>query len=179
MQRLLELALFIDRMNDRVAAIAKWSIAAACAISAANAFVRYGFNFSSNAFLEIQWYLFAACVMFGTSQVLRVNEHVRVDILYNIYPTRGKVFVDIMGLSLFLMPMCLLIIWLILPLVTQQFLTGETSSNAGGLIRWPVTATVPLGLGLLALQGVSEIIKRVAWLMHKYEMDTHYERPLQ
>lgn len=179
MQRLLELALFIDRMNDRVAAVAKWSIAAACAISAANAFVRYGFNFSSNAFLEVQWYLFAACVMFGTSQVLRVNEHVRVDILYNLYPSRGKVFVDIMGLSLFLLPMCLLIIWLIIPLVVQQFLTGETSSNAGGLVRWPVTATVPLGLGLLALQGLSEIVKRVAWLMHKYEMDTHYERPLQ
>lgn len=179
MKRLLELALRIDRFNDWVASVAKWSIAAACAISAANAFVRYGFNFSSNAFLEIQWYLFAACVMFGTSQVLRVNEHVRVDILYNLYPTKGKVFVDIMGLSLFLMPMCLLITWLILPLLTQQFLTGETSSNAGGLIRWPVTATVPLGLSLLALQGASEIIKRVAWLMHVYEMDTHYERPLQ
>ena len=179
MQRLLNTALFIDRMNDWVASIAKWSIAAACAISAANAFVRYGFNFSSNAFLEIQWYLFAACVMFGTSQVLRVNEHVRVDILYNMYPTRGKVYVDIMGLSLFLMPMCLLIIWLIIPLVFDQFMTGERSANAGGLIRWPVTATVPLGLGLLALQGFSEIIKRVAWLMHRYEMDTHYERPLQ
>ena len=179
MQRLLNTALFIDRMNDWVASIAKWSIAAACAISAANAFVRYGFNFSSNAFLEIQWYLFAACVMFGTAQVLRVNEHVRVDILYNIYPTRGKVYVDIMGLSLFLMPMCLLIIWLIIPLAYDQFMTGERSSNAGGLIRWPVTATVPLGLSLLALQGASEIIKRVAWLMHRYEMDTHYERPLQ
>lgn len=179
MKRLIELALLIDRFNDRVASVAKWSIAAACAISAANAVVRYGFNYSSNAFLEIQWYLFAGCVMFGTAQVLRVNEHVRVDILYNLYPTKGKVYVDIMGLSLFLMPMCLLIIWLIMPLLVQQFVTGETSSNAGGLIRWPVTATVPLGLGLLALQGASEIIKRVAWLMHKYEMDTHYERPLQ
>ncbi len=179
MQKLIDAALFIDRFNDRVASVAKWSIAAACAISAANAFVRYGFSFSSNAFLEIQWYLFAACVMFGTAQVLRVNEHVRVDILYNLYPTRGKVWVDIMGLSLFLMPMCLLIIWLIIPLVVNQFVTGETSSNAGGLIRWPVTATVPLGLSLLALQGVSEIIKRVAWLLHRYEMDMHYERPLQ
>ncbi len=102
MQKLIDAALFIDRFNDRVASVAKWSIAAACAISAANAFVRYGFSFSSNAFLEIQWYLFAACVMFGTAQVLRVNEHVRVDILYNLYPTRGKVWVDIMGLSLFL-----------------------------------------------------------------------------
>jgi len=179
MKRLIELALRIDRFNDRVASVAKWSIAAACAISASNAAIRYGFNFSSNAFLEIQWYLFAVCVMFGTAQVLRVNEHVRVDILYNLYPSKAKVWVDIMGMCLFLMPMCLLIIWLILPLVTQQFLTGETSSNAGGLIRWPVTATVPLGLGLLALQGTSEIIKRVGWLMHAYEMDTHYERPLQ
>ena len=179
MKPLLFLAEFIDAINNRLGTLANWAVLLSCFISCANAVFRFGFSLSSNAWLEIQWYLFAGAVMLGASLVLRVNEHVRVDILYNLYPTKGKVYVDIMGLSLFLMPMCLLIIWLIIPLLTQQFITGETSSNAGGLIRWPVTATVPLGLGLLALQGLSEIIKRVAWLQHKYEMDTHYERPLQ
>jgi TRAP-type mannitol/chloroaromatic compound transport system permease small subunit len=179
MKTLLALAQGIDTANDFFAALAKWAVAAACFFSAGNALVRYGFDYSSNAFLEVQWYLFAACVMLGAPQVLRLNEHVRVDVLYGLYPSRSKVLVDLSGLCLFLLPTTLLVMVLSWPLVVDQFMSGERSSQAGGLIRWPVTATIPLGLALLSLQGVSEIIKRVGWLRHVHEMDTHYDRPLQ
>lgn len=179
MKTLLTLARWIDALNDRFASIAAWAVLAACAISATNAIVRYGFNHSSNAYLEIQWYLFAAGVMFGTSQVLRLNEHVRVDVLYGQYPSRAKVVIDLLGLFLFLLPVTVVVIYLSWPLLLSHISTGERSSNAGGLIRWPVTLTLPLGMALLSLQGVSEIIKRIGWLTHSYEMDTHYERPLQ
>ena len=141
--------------------------------------MRYTFSISSNGFIEIQWYLFAVCVMFGAPQVLRVNEHVRVDVLYGIYPSRGKVLVDLMGLCLFLLPLTLYIAYAALPVLTQMYVSQEMSSNAGGLIRWPAMLTIPVGMVLVALQGFSEIVKRVGWLMHVYEMDTHYERPLQ
>jgi TRAP-type mannitol/chloroaromatic compound transport system permease small subunit len=179
MKALLALAHGIDKLNDRFADLAKWAVMAACLICAANAVVRYALDISSNGFLEIQWYLFAACVMFGASQVLRVNEHVRVDVLYTHYPAKMKVLVDIMGLAFFLIPVSLLIIYLALPIFERMYATGEMSSNAGGLIRWPVMLTIPVGMGLLVLQAVSEIIKRVGWLLHVHEMDMHYERPLQ
>jgi TRAP-type mannitol/chloroaromatic compound transport system permease small subunit len=179
MKTLLTLARWIDALNDRFASMATWAVLAACLISAANAVVRYGFDYSSNAYLEIQWYLFAACVMFGTAQVLRLNEHVRVDVLYGLYTSRTKVLIDLFGLCLFLLPVTLLVIYLSWPLLMSQIGSGERSNNAGGLIRWPVTLTLPLGMAMLSLQGLSEIIKRVGWLTHPYEMDTHYERPLQ
>lgn len=179
MKTLLALARLIDAVTDRFAVLAKWAILIACAISAGNAVIRYSLDISSNAFLEIQWYLFAVCVMFGASQVLRVNEHVRVDILYGIYPTRTKVIVDLVGICVFLIPLCAFIAWSTMPVLTQMYVTKEMSSNAGGLIRWPAMLTIPLGMGLLILQAVSEVIKRIGWLMHVYEMDTHYERPLQ
>lgn len=179
MKALLALARGIDALNDRFADFAKWAVLAACLISAGNAAVRYALDISSNAFLEIQWYLFAAVVMFGASQVLRVNEHVRVDVFYGHYPTRVKVVVDILGMLFFLIPVSLLIIYLALPIFERMYETKEMSSNAGGLIRWPVMLTIPLGLSLLVLQALSEVIKRVGWLMHVHEMDTHYERPLQ
>lgn len=179
MNHLLQLARWIDALNDRFARLATWAVLGACLISAANAVVRFGFDYSSNAYLEIQWYLFAACVMLGAAQVLKLNEHVRVDVLYGLYPTRWKVLVDLLGLCFFLIPFALLVIRLSWPLMMLQFTTGERSSNAGGLIRWPVTLTLPLGMALLSLQALSEIIKRVGWLAHRFEMDTHYERPLQ
>ncbi|WP_439589421.1 TRAP transporter small permease subunit [Hydrogenophaga sp.] len=179
MKRLLALARGIDAITDCFAVLAKWAILAACAISTTNAVIRYSFDISSNAFLEVQWYLFAACVMFGAAQVLRVNEHVRVDIFYGMYPTRAKVLVDLAGLVLFLLPMTLFIAYSSLPVFVRMFVSQEMSSNSGGLIRWPAMLTIPLGLSLVALQGVSEIIKRAGWLMHVHEMDTHYERPLQ
>jgi TRAP-type mannitol/chloroaromatic compound transport system permease small subunit len=178
-KNLLTLARWIDVLNDRFASFAAWTVLGACVISAANALIRYGFDHSSNAYLEIQWYLFAAGVMFGTSQVLRLNEHVRVDVLYGRFATRTKVIVDLFGLCFFLLPVTLLVIYLSWPIFVVHLASVETSSNAGGLIRWPVTLTLPLGMALLSLQGVSEIIKRVGWLTHQFEMDTHYERPLQ
>lgn len=179
MKPLLALAAAIDRLTDRVAWIARWAVVAACFISAGNAIVRYGFDWSSNALLEVQWYLFAVCVMFGAAKVLRLNEHVRVDVLYTLYPTRAKVVFDLVGLLVLLLPAVVLIAVWAWPLFWQQLLSGEMSSQSGGLIRWPVTMTVPLGMALVALQGVSEVIKRIGWLTGDHDMDTHYERPLQ
>jgi TRAP-type mannitol/chloroaromatic compound transport system permease small subunit len=179
MNALLALSRLIDKINDKFGEAAKWLVLASCFISATNAVVRYGFNYSSNAYLEIQWYLFAAVVMLGASQVLRVNEHIRVDVVYSHYSGRTQALVDLAGLVLFMLPSMLVMIYFSLPLFLKMYATGEMSSNAGGLIRWPAMLTLPLGFALLFAQGVSEAIKRFAWLAHKYEGDFHYERPLQ
>jgi len=179
MKLLLAFARGIDWISDRFASVAAWAVLASCFISAGNALVRYGLHTSSNAWLEIQWYLFAACVMLGASQVLRVNEHVRVDVFYGRLSGRGKVLVDLFGLIVFLLPVMALMLYYSWPLFLRMYETGEMSNSAGGLIRWPVMLTLPLGFALMLLQGVAEVIKRIAWLMHRHEMDTHYERPLQ
>jgi TRAP-type mannitol/chloroaromatic compound transport system permease small subunit len=179
MKALLPLVRMADRIGDGFARLAEWAALASCLISAGNAVIRYSLNIGSNAWLEIQWYLFAACVMFGAAQVLRVNEHVRVDLLYSRYGTRGKVWVDLLGLIVFLLPMTLAMLYYAWPLFVDRWTSGEMSQSAGGLIRWPVVLTLPLGFALLLLQGLAEIVKRVAWLRGEYEMDTHYERPLQ
>lgn len=179
MNGLLTLSRGIDFVNDRFAIAAKWAVFASCLISAANAVVRYGFNYSSNAYLEIQWYLFAGCVMLGAAQVLRVNEHVRVDVIYGMYSGRTQALIDLVGLVFFMLPSMVVMVYFSWPLFLKMFLTGEVSSNAGGLIRWPAMLMLPLGFTLLFFQGVSEAIKRVAWLAHKYEGDFHYEKPLQ
>jgi len=176
---LLGLSKFIDGLSDRFGTLAQWAVLLSCFISAANAFTRYSFSYSSNAFLEIQWYLFAACVMLGAAQVLRVNEHVRVDLLYGRLSGRGQAWLDLAGLCLFLVPVMVAMIHYSWPLFVQRWETGEMSSNAGGLIRWPVMLMLPLGFGLVLLQGVSEIIKRALWLAHRYEGEFHYERPVQ
>ena len=151
----------------------------ACLISAGNAMSRYAFDLSSNAWLEIQWYLFAAIVMLGASHTLRVNEHVRVDILYTHLSERGKEWLDLIGTAVFLVPSMLVIAWYSIPFFQLSWHTQEISGNAGGLIRWPVKVLVPLGFTLVALQGVSEIIKRAAALRGKTRFETHYERPVQ
>jgi TRAP-type mannitol/chloroaromatic compound transport system permease small subunit len=179
MNGLLTLSRGIDYMNDRFAILAKWAVFASCLISAANAVVRYLANYSSNAYLEIQWYLFAGVVMLGAAQVLRVNEHIRVDVIYGRYSGRTQALIDLVGLVLFMLPSMLVMIHFAWPLFVKMYLTGEVSSNAGGLIRWPAMLLLPLGFSLLFVQGVSEAIKRVAWLMHRYDADFHYERPLQ
>ncbi len=179
MNSLLTLSRGIDFVNDRFAILAKWAVFASCLISALNAIVRYVANYSSNSFLEIQWYLFAACVMLGASQVLRVNEHVRVDVLYGLYSGRTQALIDLAGMLLFLLPVMVVMIYYSWPLFVKMYVSGEMSSNAGGLIRWPAMLMLPLGFALLMAQGLSEVIKRVAWLNHKYEADFHYERPLQ
>lgn len=179
MNSLLAISRLIDKVNDLFGDIAKWAVITSCFISAINAIVRYGFNYSSNAYLEIQWYLFAAVVMLGASQVLRVNEHIRVDVIYGRYSGRTQALIDLTGLALFMLPSMAVMIYFSLPLFWKMYLTGEVSSNAGGLIRWPAMLLLPLGFSLLFAQGVSETIKRIAWLAHKYEADFHYEKPLQ
>lgn len=179
MPLLLKCVRLIDALTDRFGAIAKWAVILSCFISAANAIVRYTFDYSSNGFLEIQWYLFAVCVMFGAAQVLRVNEHVRVDVLYGRYSGKTQVLIDIFGILFFLLPVMVAMLYFSFPLFLKMYVSNEMSSNAGGLLRWPAMLTLPLGFSLMILQGLSELIKRVAWLQHKYDLDIHYERPLQ
>ena len=179
MESLLRLSRLIDAINDRFAGIAKWAVLISCFISAGNAVVRYLLNYSSNAWLEIQWYMFAVCVMLGAAQVLRLNEHVRVDVIYGQYSGRVQAWVDLIGTVFFLMPVMALMIYFSWPLFLQMYNTGEMSSNSGGLIRWPAMLLLPVGFTLLLFQGLSEAIKRAAWLANKYQGEFHYERPLQ
>jgi TRAP-type mannitol/chloroaromatic compound transport system permease small subunit len=179
MKPLLAYVRAIDWISERLGIIAAVCVLAAVLISAGNAFVRYGLDYSSNAWLEIQWYLFAVTVMFGASLVLKLNEHVRVDILYGHLKGHGKVYVDLAGLLVFLLPVMGTLAWLSWPLFVSMYVSGETSSNVGGLIRWPAMLTLPLGFALVFLQGVAEVIKRIAYLRGEYPMDTHYERPVQ
>ena len=179
MKSLLKLAHAIDRLNEKIGRIAVWAVFVSCMVSAGNATIRYLFDTSSNAWLELQWYLFAVTVMLGCAYVLKVNEHVRVDVIYGRLSGTRKAAVDLFGMIFFLMPAALLILWMSWPWFLDSYVHNEMSSNAGGIVRWPVKLTVPLGFALLSLQGLSEIIKRVAFLKGDYAMDTHYERPLQ
>ncbi len=179
MKLLLAFARLIDGVTDVFAMVAKWAVLFCSLISAGNALMRYIFDYSSNAWLEIQWYLFAGCVMLGAAQVLRINEHVRVDVIYGNLKSRTRVYIDLFGLMFFLMPAMLLFLYLSWPLFVGMLISQEGSPNTGGLIRWPAMMLLPLGFALMSLQGISEMIKRVGWLTHRYEMDLHYERPLQ
>ncbi|RZL85790.1 MAG: TRAP transporter small permease subunit [Variovorax sp.] len=169
----------IDHLTDLAGAIAKWALLLACVISGGNALIRYGIGTSSNGWLEIQWYLFGAGVMLGAAQVLRLNEHVRVDLFYGRWSARGQVLMDLFGLIVFLLPIMGLLAYLSWPLLIDMIRSNESSPNAGGLIRWPAMALLPLGFGLLVLQAFSEIVKRILWLQNRYEMKTHYEKPVQ
>lgn len=169
----------VDWINERVSRLAVWAVFLSCMVSAVNATIRYLVSESSNAWLELQWYLFAATVMLGAPFVLKVNEHVRVDVLYSRFESRRQALIDLFGLVVFLMPAALLLAWMSWPYVLDSIVTGETSSNAGGLIRWPFKILIPVGFALLSLQGIAEIVKRIAYLRGDYAMDTHYERPLQ
>ena len=179
MNALLRVSRAIDGLNERLGHLANWMIVVACLISAANAMVRYAFDLSSNAWLEVQWYLFAAIVMLGASYTLQLNEHVRVDILYTHLSERGKEWLDLLGAVLFLIPSALIIAWLSWPFFRESWAIQEYSTNAGGLLRWPVKILIPLGFVLLALQAVSEIIKRAASLAGAARYETHYEKPVQ
>ncbi|MGE4239724.1 TRAP transporter small permease subunit [Ramlibacter sp.] len=179
MAALLKFALALDWLHERLGRFAAWCVFISAMICAGNAFVRYGFDMSSNAWLEVQWYLFAAIVMFGAPYVLEKNEHVRVDIIYGKLRGNGKVWVDLFGLTFFLLPVIGLLFWLSVPYFWKVFVTNEMSNNAGGLIRWPAVLTMPLGFGLLFLQGIAEIIKRVAYLQGRFAMDVTYEKPVQ
>jgi TRAP-type mannitol/chloroaromatic compound transport system permease small subunit len=161
---LLSLSRWIDRVSEFIGRWVAWLVLAAALISALNASVRKVFNTSSNAFLEIQWYLFAAVFLLAAGYTLMRQEHVKIDVVSGRFSKRTQIWIDIVGLCLFLFPFVFMIIKLAMPLVINAFVTGEVSSNAGGLIRWPVFALLPLGLALLGLQGVSELIKRIAFL---------------
>ena len=179
MSGLLKLALGMDWISQQMGRLAAWAVLAAAFISAGNAFVRYGLDISSNGWLEIQWYMFAVTVMLGAPVVLKMNEHVRVDIFYGRLKGHGPVYVDLFGLVCFLLPVMATIAWLSWPLFVGMLRSGEMSNNAGGLIRWPAMMLLPLGFALMFLQGLAEVIKRIAYLQGKFEMDTHYEKPVQ
>jgi TRAP-type mannitol/chloroaromatic compound transport system permease small subunit len=179
MRALLSLSRAIDTLNEKIGHAATWLVLLACVVSAGNAVMRWGFDLSSNAWLEIQWYLFAGMVMLGGAYTLRMNEHVRVDVLYGRYSERTRAWVDLLGAIFFLLPMSIVIGWMSWPLFLSSYEIGEVSGNAGGLLRWPVKILIPIGFALLTLQGVSEIIKRIAVLSGRVQLDTHYERPLQ
>ena len=179
MHALIMLSRAIDFVNARLGRVANWMILIACLISAANAMIRYAFDISSNAWLEVQWYLFAGVVMLGASYTLQRNEHVRVDILYMHLSERGKEWLDFIGTAVFLIPSCLIIAWLSWPFFYESWHIQEMSTNAGGLLRWPVKILIPVGFVLVALQGLSEMIKRGAALHGDVRYVTHYERPVQ
>jgi TRAP-type mannitol/chloroaromatic compound transport system permease small subunit len=176
---LLKLALAYDWLTTKLGKIAAWTVLLAALISAGNAMVRYGFDISSNGWLEIQWYLFAATVMLGAPVVLKLNEHVMVDIVYGRLKGHGPVYVDLFGLLFFLLPVMAILAYLSWPLFVSMYKSQEMSGNAGGLIRWPFMLLLPLGFGLVFLQGVSEIIKRICYLKGIFQMDMHYEKPVQ
>jgi TRAP-type mannitol/chloroaromatic compound transport system permease small subunit len=176
---LLKLSDWIDRLNEKFGVVANWLVLLACVISAGNAVSRYLFSESSNGWLEVQWYMFAGMVLLGGPYTLKMNEHVRVDLVYGMVSERTRIWIDIVCGVLFLMPICVILIYFTWPWFVESWRLGEESSNAGGLIRWPVKLVLPVGFALMLLQGISELIKRVAALEHVIEADFKYEKPLQ
>ena len=173
----------IDYVNQYLGKAASIMILLSCVVSALNALLRYGLDISNNWPLELQWYLFAAAVMLGASYTLKRNEHVRVDLIYSQLSDRGRLWVDLFGLGLFLIPACALFAWLSwATLFYPSWLVMEHSSNSGGLARYPIKFVVPFGFFMLYLQGLSEIIKRIGALTGKVTLpaeDLHYEKPMQ
>ena len=164
MTPLLSLSRLIDGMTNLIGRTMMWFLLATTLISASNAIIRKVFNISSNAFLEIQWYLFAAVFMLGSGYAFMKNAHVRIDFISSKFSARGRNIVDVLGIIIFVFPLCYLMIKLSWPVFYNAWVSGEMSSNAGGLVRWPVYAVIPLGFVILAVQSISELIKRVAFL---------------
>ena len=162
---LLALSRAIDAFTERVGRIVYWLVLVVVLISAANATVRKAFDYSSNAYLEVQWYLFSVIFLFGAGYTLLRNEHVRIDIIQGRLSPRAQNWIDVFGIVFFLMPMSIVIMWLSWPLFLDSLHRHEVSTNAGGLIIWPARLMVPIGFALLIMQGVSELIKRIAFLM--------------
>ena len=202
MHVLLTMSRVIDEINRWVSRLAVWLVLTAALLSAFNAFFRYGLNFlidvargshtvpglqqtldwygnNSNGLLEAQWYMFAGMVMLGAAYTLKVNEHVRVDLLYGSVSERTRTWIDLLGGLFCLVPMCLLMIYITWPWFMDAWISNEGSSNAGGLVRWPVRLILPVGFVLVLLQGISEIIKCIAALTTDYVREYAYEKPLQ
>ena len=165
MKRLLALSRLIDALNERIGRLVYWLVLAAVLVSAGNAVSRYLFNLSSNAWLEIQWYLFSAVFLLCAGYTLLHNEHIRIDVIAGRLSKRAQTWIDIFGCVFFLLPMALVIMWLAWPVFMDAYIHHEISGDAGGLVRWPVKLLMPVGFFLLALQGVSELIKRIAFLL--------------
>jgi TRAP-type mannitol/chloroaromatic compound transport system permease small subunit len=199
---LLKISRAIDAVNARFGVVADWLVLLSCLVSAGNAAVRYGidgmlslaadypilhglttgiawYGNNANSFLELQWYMFAGIVLLGGPYTLKVNEHVRVDLVYGMASERVRIWIDIVGCLLFLLPICLILLHFTWPWFLESYRLGEQSNNAGGLVRWPVKLILPVGFALMALQGVSELIKRIAALEHVIDADFRYEKPLQ
>jgi TRAP-type mannitol/chloroaromatic compound transport system permease small subunit len=167
---LLYLTSLIDAFTERVGRITIWLVLIGTLISAGNALARYVLSDSSNGWLEIQWYLFGAIFLLGAGYTLKHNGHVRIDIVYGRLGKRGQAWIDLLGGLFFLLPLACLMVWLAWPIFVESWRTMEHSSDSGGLLRWPVKLLIPLGFGLLALQGVAEIIKRIGVLSGHYVM---------
>ena len=179
MKALLKISAAIDAVNEKFGFIANYLVLFAALISAGNAGSRYLFSESSNGWLEIQWYMFAGMVLLGAPYTLKVNEHVRVDLVYGMVSERTQIWIDIICGILFLLPICMILTYITWPWFVESWRIQEGSSNAGGLIRWPVKLLLPVGFGLMVLQGLSEIVKRIAALEHIIDVEFKYEKPLQ
>jgi TRAP-type mannitol/chloroaromatic compound transport system permease small subunit len=164
MQALLKLSRLIDALNEHVGRLIYWLVLVAVLVSAGNAVSRYALNQSSNAWLEIQWYLFSAIFLFCSGYTLLHNQHVRIDVVSGRLSARARAWIDVLGAIFFLLPMAIGIMWLSWPVFIDAYTRGEVSTNAGGLIIWPARLMLPIGFFLLVIQGVSELIKRVAFL---------------
>ena len=167
----LSVASFIDKLNEKVAGVVSWALVAAVVICAGNALLRYGLNLSSNAWLEIQWYLYAAIFLLAAPHTLRRDEHVRIDVIAGRFSRRTQAWMDLFGFAFFLLPVCLLIFWYGFPYAKLAYVSGEMSMNAGGLPQWPAKVLIPIGFALMVLQGISEMIKRIAFLAGRIDAD--------
>jgi len=180
MSFLLSLSRFIDKLNEKIGLTVSWALFIAVLICTGNALVRYVFHTSSNAWLEIQWYLFSAVFLLATSYTLRRNEHVRIDVIVGKFSKRTQVWIDIFGFVFFLLPITLIVLYYAVPYAWLSIQNQELSSNAGGLIIWPAKLLIPAGFLLLTLQGISELIKRIGYLqgkVHASEFDKHASTP--
>ena len=162
MQGLLALSRGIDRVNEFIGKWVSWLILLAILVSAINAVIRKVFDMSSNAWLELQWYLLGAAFTLAAAYTLKQNDHIRIDIVYGMWPRRVQHWIDLLGHLFFLMPFVVLMVFFFVPYVSLSYRSGEMSNNAGGLIIWPAKAILLIGFFMLALQGVSEIIKKIA-----------------
>jgi TRAP-type mannitol/chloroaromatic compound transport system permease small subunit len=176
---LLGLSRGIDWVSIQLGVIANWLVLLSCVISGGNATLRYLFHIGSSGWLEIQWYMFAGMVLLGAPYTLLMNEHVRVDLLFSMASPRQRLWIDVFGIIFFLLPICVILVYFTWPWFVGSWTIGETSPNAGGLVRWPVKLLLPVGFFWMAVQGLSELIKRVASLLGVITAEFHYEKPLQ
>lgn len=179
MKRLLRITAWIDWLSAQAAKVAISLVLLCVIVSVLNAFSRYLFDSSSNAWLELQWYMFGGIILLGGAHLLNTNGHIRVDLFYIQLSERRKLYLDLFGLGFFVIPFCIAMTVYAWPWFLQAWYLQEISANAGGLLRWPVKLLLPLGFSLLVLQACAEIIKRLAALRGEYVVDTHYERPEQ